>query len=128
MIGQIKAPAEITATIIDVCRELVGDGRPVFVDIRPRADAAELDCFPVVERQVVEHGGEVVYGWRFWEQPGVIVEAEQSVVVIGLTWLVLAVLANRVVRALWAISVALPHSCFIGFAPLSLKGCASAMR
>jgi len=71
-----STPDYITAPIIEFCRELVGEGAPGFIDITPRSDAAVLDCFPVIEREVAQHGGEIVYGWRIWEWPGVMLEAE----------------------------------------------------
>ena len=48
----------------------------MYLDVQPVAGAATLDCFPVVERRVQEQGGEICYGWRIWEWPEVMLEAE----------------------------------------------------
>lgn len=69
-------PRTITSAIRSLCRELVPDGEPRFVALRPLAGADILDCFPVVASQAEREGGSVCYRWRIWELPGVFMEAE----------------------------------------------------
>ncbi len=44
--------------------------------MRPLANAPVNDCFSVVPRHVLQHGGEQVIGWAVWEWPRVYIEAE----------------------------------------------------
>jgi len=71
-----RLPKAISDPIRSLGRELVPGGEPRFVELRPVPDAAVSDCFPVVAGRVAREGGAVCHGWRFWELPGIFVEAE----------------------------------------------------
>jgi hypothetical protein len=69
-------PRAVTPAILALCEQLLVEAAPQFLDVSPRGDAQILDCFPVVQQQAEQGGGEVCYGWRFWELPLAYVEAE----------------------------------------------------
>jgi hypothetical protein len=49
---------------------------PRHLDFAPVIGAQPRDCFPVVQRQIDQHGGSICYGWQIWEWPDVFIEAE----------------------------------------------------
>lgn len=69
-------PPTISDPIKKLCEELSHGTQPVFLEITPVANAQPKDCFPVVERQIAQHGGSICYGWQIWEWPSVFIEAE----------------------------------------------------
>lgn len=75
-----NTPKEITPEISAFCDQIVLGGQPEFLAITPVPGAQVLDCFPVVEEHVRRNGGKSCYGWRIWEWPGVLLEAEFHVV------------------------------------------------
>ena len=72
----IGTPQRISPKIREMSLELTGDNSPTFVPVKALPGADALECFPVVENHVAQAGGTVCYGWRFWELPGIYVEAE----------------------------------------------------
>ncbi len=69
-------PAEITAGLRALIGHLVSDGLPVYVNVQPIVDAQANECFPLVEQQTQQDGGQTVFGWSLWELPALFVEAE----------------------------------------------------
>jgi hypothetical protein len=71
----IAAPKDVSPAIRELAPSDGGEhAEPNFVESEPVHGAA-LDCFPIVDHVVVDHGGEAIYGWRVWENP-CFVEAE----------------------------------------------------
>lgn len=64
------------AHVQSFCERVVSGCVPVTVDCRPIAGHSINECFPIVEQQVVAHGGQQLTGWAVWEVPGVFIEAE----------------------------------------------------
>jgi len=69
-------PAVLSPELRALCNALVPDGEPLYVDVKPLADAREDDCFPLVQQQVRSFGGQSVIGWSLWEFPTLFFEAE----------------------------------------------------
>ncbi len=42
----------------------------------PKKGAIVNNCFPIIEKQVQDHGGSICYGWQIWEWPNIMIEAE----------------------------------------------------
>lgn len=59
-----------------LCADVDAANAPVQVPCKPVASGQLNDCFPLVERKVLEAGGQFVLGWAIWERPGILVEAE----------------------------------------------------
>ena len=69
-------PTECVGVLRDLCGQLVSDGEPLYVEVRPTPGAPPDDCFPTVDAHVQANGGMARYGWSLWELPSVFVEAE----------------------------------------------------
>ena len=70
-------PKRITPVIEALASELVPGGVPVFLPATPPAPDAQMnECFAAVEGEVTRHGGSACIGWRIWEWPHVLIEAE----------------------------------------------------
>lgn len=69
-------PRRVSPEIKSLANRLVPGGMPTFVPLLSGVRRVKDDCFENVRAQVVEAGGEIVYGWRFWEWPNVFLEAE----------------------------------------------------
>lgn len=59
----------------DFCKTVDSGSQPVSVRCSPVFGAIN-DCFPQVERRVIESGGNLVLGWAIWEITGQLIEAE----------------------------------------------------
>lgn len=77
---QTQAAQPTAPHVIEFCRRIRADSRPVLLPITPEADSAQLDCFHNVRKKVVQAGGKLVTGWAIWEWPGVYIEAEHHAV------------------------------------------------
>lgn len=69
-------PAEISPTLASLCVQIDPDGLPFYVDVTPLPNAPANECFSLVEKYVLQHGGTRLLGWSLWEIPGLFVEAE----------------------------------------------------
>jgi len=69
-------PAELTDTIRALIEQLAPGQTPVYVEAVPMEGEAVNECFGLVNRCVVEKGGEALVGWSLWELPTLFVEAE----------------------------------------------------
>lgn len=69
-------PRAISEPVRELCRELVPDAQPQYLQVAAEQGAQADDSFGIVERHVEQHRGSVRYGWRIWEWPGVMIEAE----------------------------------------------------
>ena len=72
----LTTPRVISDVIMELCRELVNNPKPRFMQVTPVEHAGANDCFPVIEQHVQEYGGSICYGWQIWEWPGEMVQAE----------------------------------------------------
>jgi hypothetical protein len=72
-----RTPSLISAEIRSLCHDLIRESTdPVFLDANPILGAHPLQCFPVVAEYAAENGGALCVGWRIWEWPQVMIEAE----------------------------------------------------
>lgn len=71
-----RVPDSITTHVQELGRVVSPNADLVYVDSQPVLGAQPNDCFPMVERQVSQEGGDVVYGWQIWEWPTLFFEAE----------------------------------------------------
>lgn len=62
--------------VIDFCKRVVPGASPVYVPHEPLPGRPLRECFPIVEAQVAEQGGDRVLGWSIWEIQDVFIEAE----------------------------------------------------
>jgi hypothetical protein len=69
-------PAEMSGPLTGLCKSIVPDATPLYIDVRPLNGALPDECFPLVENQVATYGGDLVVGWTLWELPTLFVEAE----------------------------------------------------
>lgn len=69
-------PRAISDPVRELCRELAQDAQPQYLQVTAEQGAQADDSFAIVERHVERHGGSARYGWRIWEWPGVMIEAE----------------------------------------------------
>jgi hypothetical protein len=49
---------------------------PVYLAVNAQQGARVNDCFPIVQDQVAARGGSMCCGWRIWEVPDLLLEAE----------------------------------------------------
>src|SRR5882724_645983 len=71
-----KTPRRITSEVRLFCDEIVAGGEPVFLDVSISPNAVPLDCFMNIQQHVAEAGGGIQYGWRIWEWPYILIQAE----------------------------------------------------
>ncbi|MDQ3819520.1 MAG: zinc chelation protein SecC, partial [Acidobacteriota bacterium] len=71
-----RTPRKITDDVQEFCREVAEGGEPVYLEVVPSHQDIPLDCFINVEKRVSEYGGSVQHGWRIWEWPHTMIEAE----------------------------------------------------
>jgi len=69
-------PVRSTTHIRKLCARLGIGWKPAHIQVQARDNSDLCDCFADVERQVTEHGGELVVGWLIWEWSPILVEAE----------------------------------------------------
>jgi hypothetical protein len=69
-------PAEMSRPLTALCKGIVPDATPLYIDLRPLNGTPPDECFPIVESQVATYGGDLVMGWTLWEFPTIFVEAE----------------------------------------------------
>ncbi len=70
-----KTPSELSETVLTFCEKVSPGQTPVYLDCEPTS-GADNHCFPIVERQIDQHGGTLVFGWAIWIRPKVLIEAE----------------------------------------------------
>lgn len=76
----IRTPSPNERHIVEFCRSISPQAKPVILPISPEADALPLECFQNVRTKVAKEGGRIVFGWAIWEWPGVYMEAEHHAV------------------------------------------------
>lgn len=59
-----------------MCRSIVFNSTPVFVDVIQETDAQINECFPNIVRKIDRDGGAIEYGGKIWEWPNILIEAE----------------------------------------------------
>ncbi|UOY04998.1 hypothetical protein L0P88_13660 [Muricauda sp. SCSIO 64092] len=74
----IPKTAEINdLSTINLCKQLVPNGTPQYLEIETVEGSIENDCYENVKRIIEKNGGEIQYGWQIWETlPSVMIEAE----------------------------------------------------
>ncbi len=71
-----RTPKFISPEIKDFCKKIASSQTPVFLDIQTDTSVELLDCFGNVQKKIEKEGGTVQYGWRIWECPRIMIEAE----------------------------------------------------
>ena len=69
-------PCVITKKVRRFCEQLAPSQIPVYIPVRPEAQAVELECYGNVLEKVRTSGGECVYGWEISEVPQIFLEAQ----------------------------------------------------
>ena len=69
-------PRSIKPHVQEFCQEVSPRSKPIYLDVTPSQQDISLDCFINVEKRVAEFGGSVQCGWRIWEWPNTLIEAE----------------------------------------------------
>ena len=59
-------PKEINQHVQTLCSRLAPKEKAFYLAVEPAPEARPLDCYQNVDRQVTQHGGEVVHGWQIW--------------------------------------------------------------
>ncbi len=60
-----------------LCKRLVPDSQPIYLDVEKYDLSIENDCYANVEKVIQSKGGSIQYGWQIWETLlGVMAEAE----------------------------------------------------
>jgi hypothetical protein len=72
----ISTPRMLSEGVREFCRELVPNGKPVWVKVRPERSSDPGECFFNVDRKVKAVGGSAVFGWCIWTWEGILIEAE----------------------------------------------------
>lgn len=72
----MEVPRRISEGVRDFCQEVVTEGTPLYLQVTPSPGYVERDCFINVQRRVAEAGGTIQHGWRIWEWPNTMIEAE----------------------------------------------------
>ena len=53
-------PAEMSVPLTALCKSIVPDATPLYIDLRPLNGTPPDECFPIVESQVATYGGDLV--------------------------------------------------------------------
>jgi hypothetical protein len=72
-----QTPKTISKTIQEFCHEVAPGQQPVYLHVTPVGSfSIPLDCFENVTKIIKEKGGSGLCGWRIWEWPNTMIEAE----------------------------------------------------
>lgn len=69
-------PAGMSGPLTALCKSIVPDRTPLYINVRPLNGTQSDECFPLVQNQVATYGGYLIVGWTLWELPAIFVEAE----------------------------------------------------
>lgn len=69
-------PQEVSARVLEFCREIASEGQPIFVAVEPADGAMPGDSLGNAARLVAQFGGGSVLGWRISERPRISLRAE----------------------------------------------------
>jgi hypothetical protein len=76
MAHMVEVPRRISEVVRDFCRGVVAEAEPTYLAVTPFPEDVERDCFMNVERHIADDGGSIQHGWRIWEWPNTMIEAE----------------------------------------------------
>lgn len=63
--------------IIALCKKIIPEQKPVYLEIEPAEGSVVNECYENVARVIKQKGGSIQYGWQIWEtMPDVMAEAE----------------------------------------------------
>jgi hypothetical protein len=71
-----STPSALTAEVLSFYHSVCPGMLPRYVAVQPLEGAEIGECFPLVDKLVAERNGSACYGWRIWEWPRVMIEAE----------------------------------------------------
>jgi hypothetical protein len=69
-------PALGDAHVLEFCASVASGSDPYVVQCFPLLGEPFSECFSIVPKQIVAHGGYQLTGWAIWEFLGVYIEAE----------------------------------------------------
>jgi hypothetical protein len=62
--------------VLQLCPKINPAEKPLIVPVKSHPSALDKDCFPNVQKQIADHGGSLLHGWRILELPGFFIEGE----------------------------------------------------
>jgi len=72
-----KVASNTMPNIIALCKKLVPNGKPEYLNIEVINGSIENECYKNVESIIKNKGGTIQYGWQIWETiPDLMAEAE----------------------------------------------------
>lgn len=72
----LTTPTTLSNTVLAFCASIAAGSRPQYLKVDALPGAEPKNCFPLVQALVAERGGQSCIGWRIWEWPQVMIEAE----------------------------------------------------
>ncbi|MDC6663029.1 hypothetical protein N4Q66_26275, partial [Leclercia adecarboxylata] len=60
-------PPKITIAVRRLTDSVVLGAEPIYLPVRPEADAIVHGCFPNVQAKIARDGGQMLCGWQLWE-------------------------------------------------------------
>lgn len=71
-----RPPFKIFPYVRDFCGSIVSNREPFYILVTSDSTDVLLDCINNVDKRIQANGGERVLGWKIWEIPGLMIEAE----------------------------------------------------
>lgn len=71
----VTIPDKNDKYVITLIEKIGVKNDPILLKVVPEENSKALDCFPTVQKKVVESGGKMILGWQFWKTTN-LVEAE----------------------------------------------------
>jgi hypothetical protein len=71
-----RVPENIDDNVIKLAKRIGSKEPPIYIEILTESYAKLDECFDAVEKKIKCDGGSMVLGWRIWERPKILIEAE----------------------------------------------------
>ncbi len=72
-----KVASNTMPSIVALCKQLVPNGKPVYLNIEVMNGAIENECYENIAYMIKNKGGSIQYGWQIWETlPNLMAAAE----------------------------------------------------
>jgi len=72
----MKVPNKNKKHVISFCRRICPGSQCIYVPVDPLLDKPLDECFSIVPKHIISHGGEQKFGWSIWHWRKVFIEAE----------------------------------------------------
>lgn len=73
-------PKRISEKVLEFCRSIRFEAKPEFVPVRVDPGAKYGSCYFNIQSKIRGKGGQMLWGWTIWEEPGFFLEAEHHAV------------------------------------------------